>query len=127
MKILSAKWKFFSLHAATIVMVWLSLAFWDYGLAYLYVVALVSGIVLMVKGVRNCTRRGIGRERATVVLVLSAAGLTLAWVIVLAVLAIVASIPSLGIGFLGLWAPGFAVLSAGSMASLGLGPFRGRG
>ena len=124
---LNTPWaRYLVLQGAVVLAVLLASALWDRGLGLLYVVALIVGIVRKVKGFYRGLRNGISRERLVNILVLSAVGLTIAWVFVLVAVANVMRIPSMGAAFLLLWAPPFGVFSSGTMAHLGLGPFHSR-
>jgi len=124
---LNTPWaRYLLLQGAAVLAVLLASALWDRGLGLLYVVALIVGVVLMVKGFPRGLRNGIARERLVNILVLTAVGLTIAWAFVLVAVANMMRIPSMGAAFLLLWAPPFGVFSSGTMAYLGVGPFRSR-
>jgi hypothetical protein len=86
----------------------------------------VAGIVLAVKGFSRGNRAGIRDNRFVGALLLTLAGSVISWLIVLVVLGNIMHIALLAFGLALIWVPALGVFSAGSLAYLGLGPFRSR-
>lgn len=86
----------------------------------------VAGIVLAVKGFSRGNRTGIRENRFVGALLLTLAVSVVSWLIVLIILGNIMHIAPLAFGLAFIWMPALGVFSAGSLAYLGLGPFRSR-
>jgi len=87
---------------------------------------MVAGVVLAVKGFARGNRSGLGENRFVGVLVLALAGFTFSWLVVLAIIGNAMHVASPAFGLAVIWSPALGVFSAGSLAFLGMGPFRYR-
>jgi hypothetical protein len=86
----------------------------------------VAGIVLAVKGFSRGNRTRGQDNRFLGALLLALAVSVISWLTVLVVLGNIMHIAPLAFGLALIWMPALAVFSAGSLAYLGLGPFRSR-
>jgi ABC-type multidrug transport system fused ATPase/permease subunit len=87
---------------------------------------MVAGVIFAVKGFGRAVRNGIGEGRFVVRLVASLVLGMVAWLLLLGIVAEALDVGSLAFGLAFIWTPMLGVFSAGSLAYLGLGPFRSR-